>query len=106
MFHHPGRNILTVVHGDDYASTVDEEHLEWLKAELERKFEIKTTMIGLGVTDASEGKILNRSIRVTKDGWEIEADPRHAELLIEQHGLEGANPRKITAPPRHLFWTI
>ena len=36
----------------------------------------------------AEGKVLNRILRHTADGWEIEADPRHAELVIEQLGLE------------------
>ena len=31
-----------------------------------------------------EGKVLNRIIRCTEAGWEIEADPRHAELVIEK----------------------
>ena len=34
-----------------------------------------------------EGKVLNRIIRNTTAGWEIEADPRHAELVVEQLGL-------------------
>ena len=32
--------------------------------------------------------MLNRILRHTTSGWEIEADPRHAELVIEQLGLE------------------
>ena len=35
-----------------------------------------------------EGKVLNRLIRCTEAGWEIEADPRHAELVVEQLGIE------------------
>ena len=31
--------------------------------------------------------MLNRIIRCTDSGWEIEADPRHAELVVEQLGL-------------------
>jgi hypothetical protein len=49
-------------------------------------------MVGPGQEDVQEAKILNRVIRCTKAGWEIEADPRHAELLIEQFGLEAAKP--------------
>ena len=36
-----------------------------------------------------EGRILNRLVRVSKDGWHIEADPRHAELIIQELGLTG-----------------
>ena len=44
----------------------------------------------------SEGKVLNRLIRATESGWEIEADPRHAELVIEQLGLK--NEREVGTP--------
>ena len=40
--------------------------------------------------------VLNRLIRVTESGWEIEADPRHAELVIEQLGL--ANEKPLSTP--------
>ena len=32
--------------------------------------------------------MLNRILRRAPTGWEIEADPKHAELIIEQLGLE------------------
>lgn len=92
VFHHADNMILTLVHGDDYASTGDERQLQWLKRELEKKSEIKTTIAGTGPGDVLEGKILNRVIWCTKSGREVEADPRHAELLIEQLGLEAAKP--------------
>ena len=34
--------------------------------------------------------MLNRVVRVTEDGWEYEADQRHADLLVEGLGLEKA----------------
>ena len=88
VFHHPSRGILTLVHGDDYASAGDGKQLRWLQVELEKKFDLKTVVVGLEQGDQQEAKILNRVIRVTQEGWELEADPRHAELLVEQMGLE------------------
>ncbi len=41
-------------------------------------------------TASKEGQVLNRVIRWTPTGSEIEADPRHAELVVEQLGLRGA----------------
>ena len=35
---------------------------------------------------------MNRVIRFTEDGYELEADLRHAELIVEQLGLEDAKP--------------
>ena len=49
-------------------------------------FEIKTEMVGHDRKDhdiKSEAKILNRIIKADHEGWKVEADPRHAELLIE-----------------------
>ena len=35
---------------------------------------------------------MNRIVRWTSEGWEVEADPRHAELIVEQLGLQGSKP--------------
>ena len=39
-----------------------------------------------------EGRILNRIARRTSGGWEYEPDLRHAEMIISEMGLQGANP--------------
>ena len=44
-----------------------------------------------GVAKKQEGQVLNRVVRRTEDGWELEADLRHAELIIEQLGLTDGN---------------
>ena len=41
----------------------------------------------MGKDCQQEGKVLNRIIRCTDVGWEIEAVPRHAELVVEQLGI-------------------
>ena len=46
VFWHPGRGIRTLVHGDDYASTGSLSQLDWLRAELEKKFDMKTLVVG------------------------------------------------------------
>ena len=42
----------------------------------------------MGKGDEQEGQVLNRIIRCTDAGCEVEADPRHAELVVEQLGIE------------------
>ena len=59
-----------------------------METELEKAYEIKTQKLGLAKGYKAEGKVLNRLIRRTEEGWEIEADPRHAELVVEQLGLK------------------
>ena len=60
------------------------------QAALEEKFELgRTVHVGTHAGAVAEGKVLNRIIRRTPAGWEIEADIRHAELLAQQVGGRG-----------------
>ena len=88
VFWHPEKHIKTLVHGDDYVSLGSVEAMSWLEKELEKAYEIKTQKIGMTEGYKAEGKVLNRVIRRTSDGWDIQADPRHAELVVEQLGLK------------------
>ena len=83
-----------MVHGDDFVTTGDIEDIRWLKEKLEERFESKTTIIG--EHEAHEGKILNRIVRITEDGWELEADQRHGEYIVKALNLTEANP--VTTP--------
>ena len=74
------------MHGDDYFSAGPREGLNWLKKELSKASEIKSQHIGPHEDSVREGKVLNRIIRCTTKGYELEADARHAELIIEQMG--------------------
>ena len=67
-----------------------------LDEELSNAYEIKTQRLGLGVGRQREGNVFNRMLRATEAGWEVEADPRHAELVIEQLGLDA---EKAVATP-------
>jgi len=64
---------------------------------LEGRFEIKTSVIGTGVGEVQEARVLNRIIRITSNGWEYEPDQRHAEMIVEQLGLKEA---KAVETPR------
>ena len=90
VYWHPTRDITTLVHGDDYASSGLGKELQWLDRELRKRFEIKVCIVSRDAEDVTETKILNRIIRATADGWELEADPKHAKLIIEELGLKQA----------------
>ena len=85
-----------MVHGDDFVSTGPSNSLKWLEGILTKEFKIKTNLMGPGKNDAKEIKILNRIIRYTNNGLELEADLRHSELIIKQLGLEEA--KELTCP--------
>ena len=59
---------------------------------------MKSTMVGPpGRTDiVQEGKILNRVVRVNKEGWEYESDQRHVEIIVEQ--LELISSKSLGTP--------
>ena len=71
---------MCLVHGDDYFSAGN-------ASELKKVYEMKTQR--LGPSEAPEGKVLNRIVRWKESGWEVDADPRHAELIQEQLGIKG-----------------
>ena len=62
--------------------------MDWLEKELTKAYEIKTQKVGKYIGYNNHGKVLNSVLRVTEDGWEMEADPRHAELVVDQLGRQ------------------
>ena len=68
----------------------DRSECDWLKGQLKKRFEIKTKLVGMGSGEVREDRILNRVIRVTNQAWELEADQRHADIIIEQLNLKDA----------------
>ena len=84
------RDLQTFVHGDDFVTAGDWKECEWFKAQLQRRFDIKSKVVGMGPNDVREERILNRVIRVGTEGWELEADQRHADVIIDRMNLQGA----------------
>ena len=77
-----------MVHGDDYVSSGSPEALDWLEVQLKAAYEIQTQRLGMEVGWDRQGKVLNRIVSCDNSGWHMEADPRHAELIIEQLGAD------------------
>ena len=90
VYWHRGRGLKTLVHGDDFITTGARGQAAWFRKVLEGRFEIKTKVVGPGPGEAKEERVLNRIIRVTAEGWEYEADQRHADLIISGMNLEDA----------------
>ena len=86
LYMHRGREMMCLVHGADFVSAGGSTNLVWLKTQLSKRFQIKTKLMGLKAGESREERILNRAIRVTPDGWEYEADQRHADLIIQDSG--------------------
>ena len=80
------------MHGDDFASVGNRTALKLFLQKLESRFEIKTSVIGTGVGEVREARVLNRILRITELGWGYEPDQRHAEMIVEQLGLKDVKP--------------
>jgi len=92
LFHHAARNLFCSVHGDDFTTTGGRLDLDWFEAAMQERYELTIgPRLGPGPADAKEASILNRIVRWTDEALEYEADPRQAEKLIIECGLEGAN---------------
>ena len=94
VYCHKSRDLKTLVHGDDFVTSGDRDHARWLEERLRRRFEIKTHVIGRGVGDLGEHRVLGRILRVTSTGWQYEGDQRHAEAIIQGLKLTAANGAK------------
>ena len=88
VYYRKDTDVAVMVHGDDYLCTGSETALKELKAQLGKSFEIKSSIMGEASHLDKEGKILNRIIRCTTEGWEMEADQRHGEILVKELGLD------------------
>ena len=86
VYRHPKRQLMVLVHGDDYVASGEPNDQKWLKDELEKAYQTKTQVLGPG--GGKEGTVLNRVVAWSKAGWTYEADPRHAELIQEQLGIK------------------
>ena len=89
-YYHPQKDLKTLVHGDDFVTSGRRRDMQWFQDVLKKRFEISTIIIGTRSGEVKEAKILNRVIRVDEEGWNYEADQRHAELIIKAMNLEGA----------------
>ena len=68
-----------------------------MKDVLEKKYKIKTQILGLGQEEVQQLKILNRIICWDGNkGITYEADPRHVELIVEQ--LKLGDAKIVTTP--------
>ena len=75
-------------------TTGKRDDAKWFKEELQKIFQIKTQTMGLGPEEKREGRVLNRIVRISGDGWEYEAGQRHADLIIKGSNMTEAQSAK------------
>ena len=84
-----------MVHGDDFVGVGRPAELSRIRAALEDKYKLKVEVLSGDKSDVQEVKILNKIVRWTNKGVELEADPRHAEIVVRELGLRDATPSKV-----------
>ena len=115
LYQHKKDDVKVLVHGDDFVASGGRSKILRFQKQLATRFTIKSKVVGSGSHLASrsraassgladlaagdlpgkelkEARILNRVVRWTPEGWEYEADQRHAELIVQAMGLEKARP--------------
>ena len=85
------------MHGEDFAILGYSKYLDWLKSEMQKKFEIKATRIGPDDDDTKSFKLFNRIVGWTPQGLKIEGGQRHAELIVKDLQLETTS-KSVSTP--------
>ena len=97
-FFHKTTEMRLVVHGDDFTFLGYENDLDEIEAKMSSWYDIKVRgRLGDGPEDVKKIDILNRSITWTGEELIYRADPKHAEILIEELGLD-ENSKGLSSP--------
>ncbi|CAK0892634.1 unnamed protein product [Prorocentrum cordatum] len=103
LFYNMNADLRSLVHGDDFCALGDDEALDELEKTLRSKYDLKVTgSLRLGARSDQEVVFLNRILRVAgppgDERFEVEADPRHAEMIVAEMGLAGEKTKALDAP--------
>ena len=85
----PDRQLGAHIHGADDVIAAKGADLKWLREQLGATHGINKQVLGPEKEDQQQVKVLNQIPTWTESGVEYEADPRHAEIVIEKPGLKG-----------------
>eukprot|EP00971_Amphidinium_carterae_P111692 2212040-Amphidinium_carterae.1 len=109
FFHefHEELEVRLMVHGDDFVILAGSSGLGHVDKLLRGRYTCKDMgTIGPDLDDEVELLVLNRKVRVGIDGdrkfVEMIADPRHAQILLEEAGLKDARSKGISTPREKL----
>ena len=69
---------------------------EHFKKEVEKKYGLNTQLLGPDAKDSPQVRVVNRILTWTTRGVDYGADPRHAELVMKDLGLDQA--KGVTTP--------
>ena len=85
LFYRPDVDGGGLVHGDDFVIVTTRGHGREVEAHLRDKWEIEVQVLGPGMGDKKQVRILNRMITWGETGIMYEADQKHAEVLVSRN---------------------
>ena len=89
VFANPETEVRCVVWGDDFTFLGREADLKHMEKKMSEWYEIKVRgIVGPDPNDLKEIRILNRALRWTNNGIELEADGKHVKTIIKEMGLQ------------------
>ena len=95
LFYNPKTDVAVMVHGDDFVAVGDTKGLAGIRKALEGKYKLKVQTLGARKECTREIRVLNKVVRYTDTGIELEADPRHAEIVVRDLGLSESKISKV-----------
>ena len=95
-FVHVGLDIQTVFHGDDFHERRPKNSSRKMERDMMKNFKVKSELLGPAGEEGcvQQANFLNRILAWEAQSIVWEPDPRHAEVIIRQLGLEGDRPDK------------
>ena len=95
VYYHPMKDVMIVVHVDDFLCTGKAEDLTELYMLLKQELGLKQTT--LSMEDEQEATYLNRTIKVTNSGGMMTGDAKHSERLLKEWGIQGSS-KEVNTP--------
>ena len=88
IFHHAGRELWCVVHGDDFMFTGYQEDLNFALELMKKEYDVKNRgTLGPGPDDVQKIDMLGRILQYHSWGLSWQADPRHRKMILEHFGF-------------------
>jgi len=78
VYYHPIKKLRVMIHVDDFMVIGSTSETQWFEDQIKDVYEITCTT--LGQKFSNEVKYLNRTIRLTSAGLEVESDPKHVKV--------------------------
>ncbi len=92
LFRHGARDILVLVHVDDFLCAGSPADLHWVRQQLDKHFESTAAILGPDTGEERKIRYLNRILEWKGTGIDYEHDPKHVQAILSELGMLTSNP--------------